>query len=207
MNLFRYPKARHSRSQSPSPYRTLRSFKPFLQIEFLDRCVYCLFPDLVRGENSFGVDHYLPKKHYPSLEWDYRNLYYACNACNSRKSDYYPLTPIEKSDRFIPNPCDHVMFDHLRYLKDAVSARSKPGEFTLDLLDLNEENVVHARGILLVAVQQLEVALRKHRATLSDLHSKGPLASPDRESKRQIALRKLEAEILDTEKKLSCLHA
>jgi len=142
MNPFSYPKTKLARSQTPPAYATYKRYKPFLRIEFDRQCVYCRMPDTTR-ENYFGADHYRPKSLFPSLSAEYSNLYYCCNQCNARKGDYWE--PHSRSNRFVPNPCDHVMWNHLRFRGGTVEARTDTGRFAAELLDLNDPSVVQQR--------------------------------------------------------------
>lgn len=118
-------------------------------------------PDSLRGEKTFGADHYRPQQKFPHLSNIYENLYYCCNACNSRKGAYWP-TPDRTSIEFIPNPCDHEMFRHLRYKQALVESRSRAGEFTAELLGLNDvaevkfrENILHLIDVAETSLLQL----------------------------------------------------
>lgn len=142
MNPFSYPKAKLARSQTPPAYTTYKRYKPYLQIEFGRQCVYCRMPDATR-ESWFGADHYRPKSLFPELSAEYSNLYYCCNQCNARKGDYWE--PSSRSNRYVPNPCDHVMWSHLRFRGGTVEPRTDTGQFALDLLDLNDPAVVQQR--------------------------------------------------------------
>lgn len=145
MTLFQYPKDKHTRSQSPRQYKRYQTYKRFLQADFKRVCVYCRQPDSSAPNLNFGADHYKPKSIYPELYTAYSNLYYCCGQCNSRKNNYWPAD-ITK-DNFIPNPCDHEMVKHLRF--DANSGEMKylsaHGDFTIELLQLNEESLVKYR--------------------------------------------------------------
>lgn len=157
--VFAYPKARHVRTQHPPSYASYSSFKPVLRVEFAGRCVYCRAPDSIQGAAFFGVDHYRPKHRFPELQVEYLNLYYCCNACNSRKGKYWPAPEVEATE-FIPNPCDYEMFSHLRFRDSVVEARSRSGEIAVELLDLNDEVTVTWRN----AVQTSVETLRQQRA-------------------------------------------
>ena len=61
-------------------------------------------------------------------------LFYACNCCNRRKGNYWPGDFEEIHEHFIPNPCDHVMFEHLRYNDAKVDEQSETGNFTIEHL-------------------------------------------------------------------------
>lgn len=137
---FRYSKAKHVRRLNPGPYGHYSQYKPYLREEFGRQCVYCRMPDTAAPLDSFGVDHYQPKNVFPERRNDYSNLFYCCNTCNRLKGDFWPTETPERKRRFVPNPCDHVMWDHLRFRAVEVTARSDAGKFTLDLLNLNDEH-------------------------------------------------------------------
>ena len=137
-------------------YKTNRSFKPYLRNEFGRQCVYCRKPDGF-DPSGFGVDHYKPKEHFRLLEFDYSNLFYCCNRCNSFKSDYW-------DDQIrIPNPCDDIMFEHLGYKGEVVEVRrnSKRGERAVEILDLNGPEATEVRGSMHALVAAAEVQLKE----------------------------------------------
>jgi uncharacterized protein (TIGR02646 family) len=139
-----YPKTRHTRTEQPRQWRRYQTYKRTLQREFREQCVYCRKAD--HGDrDSFGVDHFRPKSLFPQLAVDYTNLFYACNPCNARKGDYWPDDEHAHADMFIPNPCDHVMFEHLRYVDGTTHAKSRTGQFTIARLDLNDPAAVRSR--------------------------------------------------------------
>ena len=148
MNPFIYPKNRHKRQLEPGPFGTYQRYKPFLKKEFSSQCVYCRLPDGLKGYDSFGVDHYLPKSEFPELATVYSNLFYACNVCNRRKSDFWPTLRDKRERRIIVNPCDHIMFEHLKYNSVSVESRTPEGSWTKDTLDLNERRTVEYRELL-----------------------------------------------------------
>lgn len=146
---FRYPKSKHTRKLSPEPRSSYRKYKPFLREEFGNRCVYCTLSDILKGQESFGVDHYRPKKKFPNLETEYSNLFYACNVCNSRKGDFWPSREQLAKRYFVPNPCDHVMYDYLSAARPFIKAKNSTGKFALDVLDLNDPVSVEYRQMVI----------------------------------------------------------
>lgn len=74
------------------------------------------------------------------------------------KGAYWPKDG-EKDEKFIPNPCDHRMFDHLRYKDGTVVGHSLAGKFSIEQLDLNDPRSVQFREdanlALKLAVQRL----------------------------------------------------
>lgn len=155
---FSYQKTRHQRTQTPKEYASYKTYKPYLRKEFAARCVYCRMPDSLKGADQFGADHYRPQKIFPQLASHYGNLFYCCNRCNSRKGEYWPANG-DVDPKFIPNPCDHLMWDHLRYRQAEVEARTPAGLFSLDLLDLNDPELIAYRADVLHLIEINEKAI------------------------------------------------
>lgn len=181
MNPFVYPKSRHLRRERPGRFSTHSEYKPFLQREFSRKCVYCRVPDSMKGYDAFGVDHYRPKSVFGSLVKEYSNLFYACNTCNRLKGDYWP--PRGKgATHFIPNPCDHEMFKHLRFRGAAVESRTTAGRVTEELLDLNDPEVAAYRNLIIDIIAQYEskkAILEQTRNGLKQLLATGSITSAE----------------------------
>lgn len=154
--LFRYPNIAYERRYQPGPFINYRSYNKYLQYEFDRVCVYCRQPDTEVPNLNFGIDHYRPQKHFPHLGNDYDNLYYCCGACNSVKNQYWPVGGAK--DEMIPNPCEFVMSDHLRFDKASckVLTKSPQGIFTEKLLGLNDKTRIRYRKSALLKVKLLE---------------------------------------------------
>ncbi len=190
INPYVYGKSRHQRTERPEQCKNYRRYKPTLRVEFKHRCVYCCAPDGDRPE-SYAVEHYLPKKDFPRLECTYENLFYACISCNTRKGAYWPRRPELKAGRFIPNPCDHVMFQHLRFNGVTVEAKTEAGRFAVAMLDLNSPqatqhrtNVVTALDLLKEKIESFEKArnrleLKHRQASISATDYQAALATID----------------------------
>jgi hypothetical protein len=176
MTPFVYPKTKHTRTQKPKQYSDYKSYKNVLRVEFHRKCVYCRAPDTnAPRRDGFGVDHYRPKSLFPDLATVYENLYYCCNGCNSRKRSYWP-TKENEGKLFVPNPCEHEMYKHLRFKDDMVEGRTAAGEFAIKLLDLNDPTVVGFRQSVthLVDVTSAQLQrLNKVHTQLSVLADKG----------------------------------
>lgn len=153
---FLYPRERHRRRLSPEQYKRYQTYKKHLRQEFAKQCVYCRMPDGTRGSEAFGVDHYKPQGLFPQLVVDYDNLFYACNACNSRKGDYWPSPDESARGVFVPNPCDHKMASHVRYKAGRVEGRSVAGKWLIDLVQLNDKQLVRYRVAMLATIKTLK---------------------------------------------------
>lgn len=181
-NPFTYPKSKHTRTLFPPQYNNYRQYKPTLQQEFHHQCVYCRTIDKVRGYDNFGVDHYRPQKSFPSLTTEYLNLFYSCNRCNNRKRAFWPSPAQMKDGLFVPNPCEHVMFDHLRYQGGAVVSKSRAGDWSIDLLDLNDPSEVTHRFSIIKALEVLHLYLSQSMKTLErmDIKLETRLSGPEK---------------------------
>jgi HNH endonuclease len=147
-----------------------------LRREFHEQCVYCRKAD--RGNREFfGIDHFRPKSLFPQLAVSYTNLFYACNPCNARKGDYWPDDEHEHAGMFIPNPCDHVMFEHLRYVDGTTQPKSRTGQFTIARLDLNDPAAVRSRLADEQAINAMLVLRDNYVQTLSKLNAMQSAAS------------------------------
>ena len=192
---FRYPKTRHARAEKPPTFSNYKRFKPYLQREFEHKCVYCRMPDTMKGAETFGVDHYQPKGRFPKLEVEYRNLYYSCNPCNSRKKEFWPSTSQRRRGIFIPNPCDHRMFEHLRFRGERVARHSEAGHWTKELLDLNDPEVVSYRQFMHDMIAQCQGRLAELRKTLRDIDGRSAAAGDDPSAELTAAREQIQGDV------------
>lgn len=164
MNPFSYPKVPHERKFKPKQYKRYQTYKKILRLEFSGKCIYCQMPSSLKGSETFGVDHYRPQKFFPELSVAYKNLYYCCNSCNSAKGSYWPSTAIKELTEFIPNPCEHRMFDNLRYTGAVVDGKTAAGKIAVKLLDLNDPSAVDYREFV---INSIEIAEEKQSKLLN----------------------------------------
>lgn len=193
---FRYPKFKHKRIHSPPQRQSYKKYKPLLREEFNSRCVYCMLPDRLKGQESFGIDHYKPKRKFPTLAFEYSNLFYACNVCNSRKGDFWPSTEQLNQEQFIPNPCDHVTYDYFRATGPHIHPRNKTGEFALGYLDLNDSKYTEYRQTVLdlcvslsteiLETKKLKPVLDSNIETCTDVEKKRSLLADEVELDKRL---------------------
>lgn len=84
-------------------YTDYRRFKPYIAVDFNNRCGYCDSHDRFFGGNkNFQIDHFRPHSlpAFASLKHEYSNLVYSCQSCNNAKSNKW-----NDIDGFI-DPCD-----------------------------------------------------------------------------------------------------
>ncbi|NUO63110.1 MAG: hypothetical protein HOQ30_12960 [Gemmatimonadaceae bacterium] len=153
---YSYARALHKRRPDPGPFSTYQKYKPFLKADFRRTCVYCRTPDDSKGNDAFGVDHYLPKEYFKALKTSYTNLFYCCNTCNRRKGKYFPDDLDKREKRFVPNPCDHRMFEHLQFVGLEVKPKTVAGRHTVELLKLNDKEWLRHRRMTQAAIEHLQ---------------------------------------------------
>jgi uncharacterized protein (TIGR02646 family) len=144
--------------------------RPLLRALFHGKCAYCESSVDVSGYGD--VEMFRPKKLYPTLAYEWRNMLYACAVCNQRyKKDQFPLTG-EKAQTFqirgpaepnahlldlsgerplLLNPYDDLPHEHLVFTVDAkaqavqVAGLTDRGSATIDILGLNRPELLKAR--------------------------------------------------------------
>jgi len=161
-------------------------------------------PDTISEINSFGVDHYRPKDSFPELTTSYTNLFYCCNACNSRKGAYWPVESKLKIE-FIPNPCDHVMFSHVQFIGSAVSSKTIAGNFMIDLLDLDASESKNFRAFVIRLIETCNEKRNNIKSLIENLSlkvSSGQLAKVTADS--EIASLSKDLDLLEKDIKKLC---
>ena len=132
------------------------------------RCVYC--EDSVADE----VEHVAPKDLYPEWVFSWGNYVYACGACNGPKNNRFgvldignvcvevtrrpsaPVVPPLQGDHALLNPRvdNPIMFFDIDIIdtfmmlprEDLDHRDMARADFTLDVLDLNRDVLLYARG-------------------------------------------------------------
>lgn len=120
-------------------------------------------PDGVGDERHFELEHYRPTVQFPKLRLDFANMYWACGGCNRRKGSWWPNEADQSARRFIPNPCEHRMAEHLRFEGPRVRPRTPAGRWTEEQLDLNNEEVVSRRSTFIDSAEQFKRKARDAR--------------------------------------------
>src|SRR5580698_6290867 len=110
---------RIERGTDPGPYTKARDYVIHLRQLFRHRCAYCLTPDdRLGGEEGMKVDHFHPESRRPELRLAWANLYYCCDVCNNRKSNYPTDIETARGERFV-DPCAEDPDEHFRMVRDA----------------------------------------------------------------------------------------
>ncbi len=178
-HVFRYPSTPATRRHGPQGYADYQSYKPWLRDEFTFQCAYCLARERWEsdGHHGFGVEHIRPQSSLPNDRFEYDNLVYACNTCNSTRRDV--ILPTE----FITEPRDHLRSRG----NGIVDALSESGAEVIDLCRLNRPLLVATRRRILNLIAVLRsfdrpdavAALRDLLGYPNDLPNLRTLRPPD----------------------------
>ncbi len=132
------------RGDSPGPFSQPRDYISLLREVFRRRCAYCMTPDdRLGGEEGMKVDHFMPESRHAEMRLAWTNLYYCCDVCNNRKSNYPTHAEIDNGTRFV-DPCIEDPDHHFRLTKEPltgdfcfVASLSLPAEYEVQRLQFN----------------------------------------------------------------------
>lgn len=116
------------------------------------RCAYC------SDSRAADVEHFWPKKPYPSMAFDFQNLLFICPECNRKKTSRFPLDgaglPLLINPMF-DDPWDSLFFipstgmiaPRIYTVVDGAPMRSARGEQTIAFFGeiLNSDGLLSAR--------------------------------------------------------------
>jgi uncharacterized protein (TIGR02646 family) len=157
------------RGEDPGPFSQPRDYVTHLRGRFRRRCAYCLTPDdRLGGEEGMKVDHFLPESRHADLRLAWSNLYYCCDVCNNRKSNFPTPDESISGKRFV-DPCSDDPDDHFRLVKDPttddfcrVAWLSVPAEYEVKRLQFNRRRFLRDYWRELSANERSWSARRQH---------------------------------------------
>lgn len=138
------------RAQTPPVYTDHLSYRPFLRIDFRERCAYCERTEVwLGGTDFFTVDHFRPRSKFPELSFHYPNLYYACGKCNQHKANTWPNENLSAKGFRLSDPCEEDMYsEHLRELEEGtLESLDNCGRYTCDHIRLNRPDLSQWRRL------------------------------------------------------------
>lgn len=122
-------------------------YRPMLRNDFFFCCAYCGLAEFEASGIAFQIDHYEPVSFRPDLENFYANLLYSCDECNRLKGDLTPPPEARKAGYAVFRPDEHYWDDHFEPDNRRIKHRSKIGEFSIDVLNLNRHSLMRLRDI------------------------------------------------------------
>jgi uncharacterized protein (TIGR02646 family) len=149
--------SQHGREFRFAP-RIWSEYRPLLKDLFLSKCAYC--ESTVGVTSPGGIDNFRPKRHYWWLAYEWKNLLFACAACNTYKGDRFPVegkqatspAAMSKERPLLLDPTLDQPEQHLVFRYDASSAsvrvegRTEQGRTSIMVLGLNRESLVRSRA-------------------------------------------------------------
>ena len=138
----------------------IKLFKHKLKIELNKnqngRCVYC---ERLLVENCPEIEHIAPKSIYPEVQFDLRNLAYACHRCNfpphkadedivENKEGTYSNWSFKIVHPYFDNPADYFETGRKWYIEIKSSATEKEKEKarrTIEMFELNKSSMIEER--------------------------------------------------------------
>lgn len=104
---------------------------------------HCAFCDKIfRADDSFEIEHFKPKMDYPTLAFEWTNLYPICPKCNLRKGKKYHDNLL-KPDLITYKYTNYFEFENTNKYK--LSSKNNRGEKTIELYQLNRPELLKAR--------------------------------------------------------------
>ena len=118
------------------------------------RCIYCAISEArFGGIRNFHIEHYRPKKSFPKLINDIRNLYLACAICNVLKCDDWPCDPVtDHSAAAYPDPstADYNAIFQMSDITFELDSPTVAGKYILQRLLLNRGQLTLERRLAVV---------------------------------------------------------
>ena len=96
-----------------------------------NKCAYCECK-LQQTDSYCQIEHFHPKSLYPDEVIDWNNLLPSCGRCNSAKLDHDTIV------NPIVNPYKDLPSEHLTIEACRLYSKTKIGQTTIDVLDLND---------------------------------------------------------------------
>jgi hypothetical protein len=140
-------KPRIIRKQSPPPLTVGNKAKirECLQLDFEQRCAYCMCHEARLGARHFDIEHFCPRKAGGAN--DYENLYWSCKSCNGLKWEHWPRETERKRGNRYADPCREL--DYGQHLIEKANgmlvAITQCGRYHLKKLVLNRPDLVEWR--------------------------------------------------------------
>jgi hypothetical protein len=139
---FLYPAQVHVRKHGPV-YTNYESYRPWIEDEFLFRCVYCLTRKVWTWMAPLDLEHVVSQSSDPTMANDYDNLVLACRRCNALKGT-----------GTVPDPCKIALGACIRIETDGTpTPLNKHGKRMIRNLRLDDPELVRCRKLLLDTVK------------------------------------------------------
>jgi len=129
---------------------TYRAYRRQVQEDFERTCAYCLIEEILAGgEENFELDHFRPKRHFPTQSNDFYNLYWSCHPCNGIKWDQWPSEELLRQGVNFVDLCrDDFNVHFVVSAEGEFEGLTQSAKYTIDVLLLNRSHLVEIRKLL-----------------------------------------------------------
>ena len=153
-----WKKYKNEGGKSPKANYNKPSIKKATKKEFAGKCAFCEF-DCTPGYYG-DIEHFRPKSLYCRFAHTWSNLLFSCRICNGNKGNKFP-----KKDQIIKPTTENpeVFFTYEFLLNDSwivLNALNQRAQNTIDLMDLNRDDLSEDRAEKLHELQRSITALR-----------------------------------------------
>lgn len=146
----------------PAPPFRVRygNFRAAVRRDFERCCAHCYLYELyVGGERSCKLDHFYPKdkKLFPARRNDFYNLYWSCEACNSKKWNRWPPYEALANGVCFVDLCVDDFNQHYRLRSNGrLEPLTTSAAYTIATLRLNDEHLIEIRALLVKIKRPLD---------------------------------------------------
>lgn len=167
-----------TRSYSGDKWKTNKTNKKYLAIDFKNRCAYCNDWDSYNGGyRNYHVEHFAPKERFPHLIYRYENLLYSCPYCNLSKSDKWPSDDeainVVEEEGFL-DPCTSEYYQYIYRNEDgSIGYRGELGKYIFTELNLGlmRHKILYRQEELNTLIEKLERKINKKKTRGEDTES------------------------------------
>lgn len=211
---------------NPPEYDKCEKYQEYLRTASNFSCAYCTISESESPGATFNIEHFRPKKKFPTLENKCNNLRYACPRCNSYKRSLWieesagcskacetctSMVCKENIPRFIDSlteqPTEYIFLDGA----DVLHAYNgfKPADYTIKYLRLNRAQLIklrHVRRFMDSWLNDLNVEREKAIKRLEEIRVQQQTFS-DLTKTQCLAEGKVYSDIIATMYEMMILHA
>ncbi len=143
------------------------SIKPSLKKEIVQKlkemyggkCAYC--EDNIGTTSFANIEHFKPKSKFPLLCYEYNNMNYACQVCNTNK--------LEKFNEKMINPSKDNPEKHIKFIAEKAVAKDERGEYMINILKLNDNARTESRAILYTTIKTMIESIETYCMLMNSL--------------------------------------
>ncbi len=139
-------------------------YRLYLRVDFAHSCAYCTTSEAESLGQSFAIDHYEPQQVRADLVHQYDNLMYACQPCNTYKSDRVPSDKARAAGVRFFRPDRDKYGEHFERSDRLLEHKTPIGEFTILACFLNRGTLQKIRDVrdrLSACNEAVEASLKK----------------------------------------------